>query len=206
MMEKGLLIVLSGPSGVGKGTINKRVRELMPQIQKSISVTTRPIRPNEVNGQHYHFISQNEFDNLIKENELLEYAKVYQNYYGTPKKPVINALENGIDMIFELDIQGARLIKQAYDDCIRIFITPPSIEELHNRLNNRGTETEEVKALRLSETKKELIEAKYYDYMVINNDIEKAAKQIVAIISAEKARTLRNEQKINKLIQGDNII
>ena len=205
-MEKGLLIVLSGPSGVGKGTINKRVRELMPQIQKSISVTTRPIRPNEVNGQHYHFISQNEFDNLIKENELLEYAKVYQNYYGTPKKPVINALENGIDMIFELDIQGARLIKQAYDDCIRIFITPPSIEELHNRLNNRGTETEEVKALRLSETKKELIEAKYYDYMVINNDIEKAAKQIVAIISAEKARTLRNEQKINKLIQGDNII
>jgi len=205
-MEKGLLIVLSGPSGVGKGTINKRVRELMPQIQKSISVTTRPIRPNEVNGQHYHFISQNEFDNLIKENELLEYAKVYQNYYGTPKKPVINALENGIDMIFELDIQGARLIKQAYDDCIRIFITPPSIEELHNRLNNRGTETEEVKALRLSETKKELIEAKYYDYMVINNDIEKAAKQIIAIISAEKARTLRNEQKINKLIQGDNII
>ena len=205
-MAKGLLIVLSGPSGVGKGTINQRVRELSPDIKKSVSVTTRLQRPNEKDGIHYHFISQNEFDNLIKNNGLLEYAKVYQNYYGTPKKPVIDALEKGIDMIFELDIQGARLIKQAYDDCVRIFITPPSIEELQNRLNNRGTETEEVKALRLSETIKELNEAKYYDYMVVNNDVEKAAKTIIDIISAEKARTLRNENKINKLIQGDNII
>ena len=205
-MAKGLLIVLSGPSGVGKGTINQRVRELSPDIKKSVSVTTRLQRPNEKDGIHYHFISQNEFDNLIKNNGLLEYAKVYQNYYGTPKKPVIDALEKGIDMIFELDIQGARLIKQSYDDCVRIFITPPSIEELQNRLNNRGTETEEVKALRLSETIKELNEAKYYDYMVVNNDVEKAAKTIIDIISAEKARTLRNENKINKLIQGDNII
>ena len=206
MMAKGLLIVLSGPSGVGKGTINQRVRELSPDIKKSVSVTTRLQRPNEKDGIHYHFISQNEFGNLIKNNGLLEYAKVYQNYYGTPKKPVIDALEKGIDMIFELDIQGARLIKQSYDDCVRIFITPPSIEELQNRLNNRGTETEEVKALRLSETIKELNEAKYYDYMVVNNDVEKAAKTIIDIISAEKARTLRNENKINKLIQGDNII
>lgn len=206
MMAKGLLIVLSGPSGVGKGTINQRVRELLPYIKKSVSVTTRPQRPNEKEGLHYHFITQEEFDNLIKNNGLLEYARVYQNYYGTPKKPVINALEKGIDMIFELDIQGARLIKQAYDDCVRIFITPPSIEELQNRLNNRGTESEEVKALRLSETKKELLEAKYYDYMVINNDVEKAANTIIDIISAEKARTSRNENKINKLIQGDNIL
>lgn len=205
-MAKGLLIVISGPSGVGKGTINQRVRDLLPNLKKSVSVTTRPKRPNEIDGVHYHFISQAEFDNLIKNNGLLEYAKVYQNYYGTPKKPVLDALENGIDMIFELDIQGARLIKQAYDDCVRIFIAPPSIEELHNRLNNRGTETEEVKALRLSETKKELMEAKYYDYIVINNDIEKASKAVIDIINAEKLKTIRNEDIINKLITGEKII
>ncbi|HEY8389607.1 MAG TPA: guanylate kinase [Clostridia bacterium] len=205
-MAKGLLIVISGPSGVGKGTINQRVRDLLPNLKKSVSVTTRPKRPNEIDGVHYHFISQADFDNLIKNNGLLEYAKVYQNYYGTPKKPVLDALENGVDMIFELDIQGARLIKQAYDDCVRIFIAPPSIEELHNRLNNRGTETEEVKALRLSETKKELMEAKYYDYIVINNDIEKASKAVIDIINAEKLKTIRNEDIINKLITGEKII
>lgn len=205
-MTKGLLIVLSGPSGVGKGTINQRVRELLPYIKKSVSVTTRPKRPNEIDGIHYNFITHNEFDNLIKNDGLLEYAKVYHNYYGTPKKPVLEALEKGIDMIFELDIQGARLIKQAYDDCVRIFIAPPSIEELQNRLNIRGTETEEVKALRLSETKKELMEAKYYDYMLINNDVEKAAKTVIDIIYAEKAKTSRNNDKIDKLIQGDNIL
>lgn len=205
-MAKGLLIVISGPSGVGKGTINQRVRYLLPNLKKSVSVTTRPKRPNEIDGVHYHFISQADFDNLIKNNGLLEYAKVYQNYYGTPKKPVLDALENGVDMIFELDIQGARLIKQAYDDCVRIFIAPPSIEELHNRLNNRGTETEEVKALRLSETKKELMEAKYYDYIVINNDIEKASKAVIDIINAEKLKTIRNEDIINKLITGEKII
>lgn len=205
-MSKGILLVLSGPSGVGKGTVNKRVRELLPNLKNSISVTTRPKRPNEIDGVHYHFISQEEFDNLVKNDGLLEYAQVYQNFYGTPKKPVLQALDNGEDMIFELDIQGARLIKQAYNDCVRIFISPPSIDELVNRLNLRGTETEEVKSLRLSETKKELEEARFYDYLVVNNDIEEAAQKIVEIISAEKAKTSRNKDKIDKLLKGDSII
>ncbi|HEY8444357.1 MAG TPA: guanylate kinase [Clostridia bacterium] len=202
-MSKGLLIVLSGPSGVGKGTVNKRVRELLPNLRKSISVTTRPQRPNEIDGVHYHFITKEQFDELVKNDGLLEYAQVYQNFYGTPKKPVLEALEKGEDMIFELDIQGARLIKQSYDDCVRIFISPPSIEELNKRLNLRGTETEEVKALRLSETKKELEEAKLYDYLVVNSDVEEAAQKIVDIISAEKAKTSRNIDKIEKLLKGE---
>ncbi|HHW90191.1 MAG TPA: guanylate kinase [Clostridiales bacterium] len=205
-MSKGILIVLSGPSGVGKGTVNKRVRELLPNLKKSISVTTRPRRPNEIDGVHYHFITQEQFDALVKDDGLLEYAQVYQNFYGTPKKPVLEALEKGDDMIFELDIQGARLIKQTYNDCVRIFISPPSIDELSNRLNQRGTETEEVKALRLSQTKQELEEASFYDYFVVNNNIDKAAKKVVDIISAEKAKTSRNKNKIDKLLKGENII
>ncbi|HEY8424008.1 MAG TPA: guanylate kinase [Clostridia bacterium] len=204
-MSQGLLIVLSGPSGVGKGTVNKRVRELLPNLKKSVSVTTRPRRPGEIDGVHYHFITKEQFDDLVQNDGLLEYAQVYQNFYGTPKKPVLEALEKGEDMIFELDIQGARLIKKAYSDCVRIFISPPSIEELANRLNLRGTETEEVKALRLSETKKELEEAKYYDYIVVNNDIDEAAKKIVEIISAEKAKTSRNIDKIDELLKGGSI-
>jgi guanylate kinase len=202
-MSKGLLIVLSGPSGVGKGTVNKRVRELFPNLKKSVSVTTRPQRPNEIDGVHYHFITKEKFDELVKNDGLLEYAQVYQNFYGTPKKPVLEALEKGEDMIFELDIQGARLIKQAYNDCVRIFISPPSIDELNNRLNIRGTETEEIKALRLSETKKELEEARFYDYLVINNNIEEAAQKIADIISAEKAKTSRNIDNIDKLLKGE---
>lgn len=202
-MSKGLLIVLSGPSGVGKGTVNKRVRELLPNLKKSVSVTTRPQRPNEIDGVHYHFITKEKFDELVQTDGLLEYAQVYQNFYGTPKKPVLEALEKGEDMIFEIDIQGARSIKKSYNDCVRIFISPPSIEELNNRLNLRGTETEEVKALRLSETKKELEEARFYDYLVVNNDIEEAAQKIVDIISAEKAKTSRNIDKIDKLLKGE---
>ncbi|HEY8419414.1 MAG TPA: guanylate kinase [Clostridia bacterium] len=202
-MSKGLLIVLSGPSGVGKGTVNKRVREILPNLKKSVSVTTRPQRPNEIDGVHYHFITKEKFDELVQTDGLLEYAQVYQNFYGTPKKPVLEALEKGEDMIFEIDIQGARSIKKSYNDCVRIFISPPSIDELNNRLNLRGTETEEVKALRLSETKKELEEARFYDYLVVNNDIEEAAQKIVDIISAEKAKTSRNIDKIDKLLKGE---
>ncbi|NLC16664.1 MAG: guanylate kinase [Clostridiales bacterium] len=205
-MSKGILIVLSGPSGVGKGTVNKRVRELLPSLKKSISVTTRPKRPDEKDGVHYHFVTQEQFDALVKNDGLLEYAQVYNNFYGTPKKPVLEALEKGEDMIFELDIQGARLIKQAYNDCVRIFISPPSIDELSNRLDQRGTETEEIKALRLAQTKQELEEARFYDYFIVNNNIEEAAKKVVDIISAEKAKTSRNKNKIDKLLKGESII
>ena len=198
--------VLSGPSGVGKGTVNKRVRELLPSLKKSISVTTRPKRPDEKDGVHYHFVTQEQFDALVKNDGLLEYAQVYNNFYGTPKKPVLEALEKGEDMIFELDIQGARLIKQAYNDCVRIFISPPSIDELSNRLDQRGTETEEIKALRLAQTKQELEEARFYDYFIVNNNIEEAAKKVVDIISAEKAKTSRNKNKIDKLLKGESII
>ena len=126
----------------------------------------------------------------------MEYAQVYNNFYGTPKKPVLEALEKGEDMIFELDIQGARLIKQAYNDCVRIFISPPSIDELSNRLDQRGTETEEIKALRLAQTKRELEEARFYDYFIVNNNIEEAAKKVVDIISAEKAKLLEIKIKL----------
>lgn len=202
-MSKGLLIVLSGPSGVGKGTINAQVRSMMPSLQKSISVTTRSSRPNETNGVHYHFITQKRFEELVKENGLLEYAQVYQNYYGTPKKPVMEALDKGIDIILEIDIQGARQIKQAYNECVRIFITPPSIAELKNRLEIRGTESNEARNIRFAESTKEIQEAILYDYLIINDDVLTAAKSVTAIINAEKCKTSRNEDIINSLIKGD---
>lgn len=199
--NKGLLIVLSGPSGAGKGVIYNSVIERMPNIKKSISVTTRQPRPHEIDGIHYHFITIEKYRKMIADNEFLETASVYNNYYGTPKKPVFKMLENGDDVMFELDVFGAKEIKSKYPDCITIFIMTPSFKVLEQRLRGRNTETEDSISTRLGNAKQELKEYKSYDYFVINDDIDEAIADVISIIRAEKRRTDKNEDIILKMLK-----
>ncbi len=186
-MPKGLLFVVSGPSGAGKGTICRRLLQKM-DIDLSISMTTRKPRPQEVEGENYYFISEEEFLEIIKNDGFLEYAKVYGNYYGTPKEMVTQKLENGRDVVLEIDIQGALQIKASYPDGIFIFILPPSMAELRKRITGRGSETENDINLRLGETLKEVAYIDKYDYCVVNGEIDEAVNRVAAIIIAEHSR------------------
>lgn len=199
--HKGLLIVLSGPSGAGKGVIYNSVIERMPNIKKSISVTTRAPRPHEIDGIHYHFINIDQYRKMIANNEFLETASVYRNFYGTPKEPVFKMLENGDDVMFEIDVFGTKQIKAKYPDCIAIFVMTPSFKVLEQRLRGRNTETEDSILTRLGNAKHELKEYKTYDYFVINDDIDDAIEDVISIIRAEKRRINRNEELINKMLE-----
>lgn len=199
-INKGLLIVLSGPSGAGKGTVNASVRSKLSGLHKSVSVTTRAPRNGEIEGVHYYFKTVDEYEEMLKAGELLETASVYGNYYGTPKKEVLNKLGQGLDVILEIDIQGAHQIKSAYPECVRIFIVPPSIDELKARLIGRNTETPEAISRRMSETITEIAESQKYDYLVINDDVARATTDVITIINAEKRKTMRNQNLINRFL------
>ena len=184
----GLLIVISGPSGVGKDTVLRRLFELAPQLKYSVSYTTRPPRPGEVDGQSYSFISEPEFLRLIEQKEFLEWARVYDHYYGTSRRRVEDALNRGDDIVLKIDVHGATFVRKRKPDGLFIFITPPSTEELLNRLTGRNTETPEALALRQKEALIELGLAKDYVHVVCNRDVEETAREILAMIAAEHAR------------------
>lgn len=198
-MESGLLVVISGPSGSGKGTICKRLIEVMDNIKVSVSATTRKPRVGEIEGINYFFIDEEKFIHKINNDEFLEYALVYGNYYGTPKKEVLNELENGKDIILEIDIQGALNVKKNYPKGVFIFILPPSIKELKNRIEGRGTDSNEVILRRMECVYEELNYAFQYDYVVLNDEVEAAVEKIKGIISAEKNKAIRNQALINKI-------
>ena len=198
-MESGLLVVISGPSGSGKGTICKRLIEVMDNIKVSVSATTRKPRVGEVEAINYFFIDEEKFIQKINNDEFLEYASVYGNYYGTPKKEVLNELENGKDIILEIDIQGALNVKKNYPKGVFIFILPPSIKELKNRIEGRGTDSNEVILRRMECVYEELNYAFQYDYVVLNDEVEAAVEKIKEIISAEKNKAIRNQALINKI-------
>jgi guanylate kinase len=198
-MESGLLIVISGPSGSGKGTICKKLIEEMQNIKVSVSATTRIPRAGEVDGRNYFFLDEDNFLNKIKKDEFIEYACVYGNYYGTLKNEVLKELENGKDIILEIDIQGALNVKKDYPDGVFIFILPPSIEELKNRIEARGTDSKEVILKRMECVYEELNYAFQYDYVVLNDEVEIAVNKIKNIISAEKNKALRNQALIQKI-------
>ncbi len=186
-MGKGLLFVVSGPSGTGKGTICKALVE-KAAIALSVSMTTRKARSNEVNGKNYYFVSNAEFQDCVQDSGFLEFAEVYGNYYGTPKKPVYDLLELGKDVVLEIDIQGALRIKEVCPKAIFIFILPPSMTELRKRITGRGSESQDVIDLRLGEALEEVAYIDKYDYCVVNDEVDKAVEKIIAIMNAEHYR------------------
>ncbi len=191
--DKGLLLVISGPSGTGKGTVCKRLLEKNKDIFLSVSATTRKPREGEIDGVSYHFYDEDKFRNLIAKNQFIEWAAFCDNYYGTPKAPVMENIDNGRDVMLEIEIEGAMKVRAKHPEGVYIFLFPPSIEALEERLKGRGTETDEVIAKRLARAKEEFKMCTKYNYYVVNDDLEKAVEEIEAIIVAEKARKERNQ-------------
>ena len=185
---KGKLVIISGPSGVGKSTICKRIVERLNDVYLSVSVTTRPKSVTERDGRDYWFISRQEFQERIDKGLLLEYAKVFGHYYGTPKEKVVEALEAGKVVILEIDVQGARQVKAVFPDAVMVFILPPSARELAERLGRRGREGAEAAEKRLNEASAEIAAAwQYYEHMVINEDLQQAVNECVQIIESRKS-------------------
>ncbi|MZK50718.1 guanylate kinase [Clostridium beijerinckii] len=193
---RGLLIVISGPSGAGKGTICKRFMEKNKDVMLSVSATTRSPRAGEVEGINYFFMSKEQFVEKIESNDFLEYAEVYDNYYGTPKSNVEEMLEDGKDVILEIDIQGALEVKENTREGVFVFILPPSMEELKQRIINRGSETQESLMKRFKSAYKEINFISKYNYAVVNDKVEIAVEKLEAIISAEKCRVDRIKDSI----------
>jgi guanylate kinase len=179
------LIVLAGPTAVGKGTVVKYILEHYPNVHLSVSATTRAPRPGEVEGESYYFLTHEQFDAMIAAGDMLEYAVVHgQNKYGTPKQPVVAALAAGRQVILEIDIQGARQVKKAWPEAKLVFIAPPSWDELVSRLKGRGTETAEEQARRLETAKLELSAQDEFDYVVINDEVARCASEVVDLMQA----------------------
>ncbi len=186
MSNRGLLVVYAGASGVGKGTIMKKLLAADPNIRLSVSATTRAPRKGEVNGREYYFVTREEFENLIAKDGFLEHAEYVGNCYGTPKEPVFRMLDEGLDVFLEIELKGFLQIKESCPDCLSIFIVPPSFEELQARLEGRGTETPEVIAARLKTAREELEHHHLFDYVVVNDDVDRAVKEVLSIISDRK--------------------
>lgn len=188
MQEKGKLIVISGPSGAGKSTVVFKAIEGREDVCFSTSVTTRKPRPGEVDGREYFFVDPDRFKEMVENDELLEHAEYVANSYGTPRAYVEEKLEAGLNVLLDIEVQGARQVHEKMPDAVKIFIIPPSLEELEKRLKGRGTDTERAIEARLIRARQEYQEADFYDYLIINDDADKAAKELSAIILAEHCR------------------
>ena len=196
-MKKGRIIILSGPSGVGKGTVLREVMSRNPELRFSISATTRPIRPSETDGVNYYFITKERFEEMIANDELLEHVSYAGNYYGTPEKPINEAIDKGISVILEIEVQGALQVMRRRPDALSVFIAPPSYEELERRLTGRGDTAPEIAAERLKIALWECEQAKQYQYIIVNDTVEQAAKQMEAILTAESSeyQTISSEEE-----------
>ena len=204
MTEKGLLLVLSGPSGVGKGTVKSAiVKNKVFPFEYSVSMTTRKPRPGEVNGKDYYFVSQERFKQAIKQNELLEYNQYVNNFYGTPMAPVEKMLDAGKDVLLEIDVNGAKKVRKQMPDGVFIFLTPPDLHTLHTRLENRGTESEDVIMGRIKQARQEILVMQDYDYAVVNDTVANAVDHIKAIVEAEHVSVKRVINTYRKMVKED---
>ena len=202
MKQKGILLVVSGFSGAGKGTLMGRLLETYDQYALSVSATTRDPRPGEEDGVHYFFKTKEEFEQMIAADALIEHACYVSNYYGTPKAYVEDQLENGRDVILEIEIQGALKIKEKYPDAVLIFVTTPTADELKNRLTGRGTETAEVIESRLARASEESAGMEAYDYLLINDDLDECVKDLHGIVTAEHKKAARQADLIAQIQNG----
>ena len=192
MFREGLLVVVSGPSGTGKGTLLSSIKQTEKSMKFSVSATTRSPRSGENDGVNYFFKTHVEFENMIKNGELVEWVKYCDNYYGTPKKCIEDTVKAGFDCLLEIEVEGALNIKTIYPDCVSIFILPPSFEELRRRIEDRGTEKPEVIEKRMEKALKEIKYVDKYDYVVVNDRIEEAVNNIRSILVSEKLMLKRN--------------
>jgi guanylate kinase len=204
MTDRGLLLVLSGPAGVGKGTVCKALRERMPNLVYSVSATTRNPRPGEVEGVNYFFKTKEEFRRMIEQDELLEWAEYVGNYYGTPRAFVESMLDAGRDVILEIEVQGALQVKKKFPQGTFLFLAPPDLEELENRIVGRGTESEEIIRRRMEVARSEIELMDHYDYVVVNDEIDCACQRIEAIITAEHLKKDRQVHKYRKWLKEVN--
>ena len=205
--RRGLMLVLSSPSGAGKSTIARNILENVPGFELSVSVTTRSRRPSEIGGVHYHFISQRDFEMRRDGGELLEWAQVHGNFYGTPRGPVEQALAAGRDMLFDIDWQGAEQLRQKMpEDIVSIFVLPPTMKELLSRLKRRAEDPDDVIATRLANARSEIEQWRNYDYVIVNDDLNRAYDSVRSIILAERLKSGRRpglEGFVNTLLQEE---
>ena len=199
--SRGTLFVVSSPSGGGKGTIIQRVLDVVPNLSYSVSFTTRAPRPGEADGREYFFVNRDVFDEMVGAGEFLEWACVHGNYYGTAKRQVVEETAAGIDIILEVDVQGAASVRQLLLDSVSVFILPPSYEVLRERLIARGTDTPEELGVRLRNAPTELRQYSAFDYVIINDEVDRAAAQLASIIYAERARCVRQENLVRAVIE-----
>ena len=204
--RRGIMVVLSSPSGAGKTTLTKQILNTSKNILMSVSATTRQPRPGEVDGEDYIFLSKSKFSEMIDNDEFLEYAKVFDNFYGTPRAPVEDALAGGFDIVFDIDWQGAQQLTQAAaNDLVKIFILPPNMQELENRLRSRAQDSDDVIARRMAKSENEISHWAEYDYIIINEDITEAIEELKTIVNAERMKRLRQPwlgSFVKKLVTG----
>ncbi len=203
---KGLLIVISAPSGTGKTTLTHMLLKEFPDMEFSVSYTTRKPRPGEVNGKDYFFVDRETFEKMVEEGDFLEWAEVYGNLYGTSKSQVLKALNEGKDILLDIDTQGALQVKKNFPEAVLIFILPPSFKELERRLRSRGTDDEETIEKRLRIARKEVERAPLYDYIVVNDVLENAYEKLRSIVIAEKCKTERLKGQFEKLVKDPEMV
>lgn len=197
---RGQLFVISAPSGAGKTSLIKALRERRPELALSVSHTTRPRRDGEVNGEHYHFVDISQFEAMLAQEAFVEHAKVFDNYYGTSRAAISEQLDRGRDLILEIDWQGAAQVKKLFPEAIFIFILPPSTAELEARLRNRASDDDEVIARRLAEARREMQQCHWYDYLVINDDFDRSLDELDSLFTAAMLETDRQRERHPELI------
>ncbi len=201
---EGILFVVSAPSGAGKTSLCRELVDSFNDLRQSVSFATRKCRQGEVDGVDYHFVTSETFQTMIDQQQFAEWAEVHGNFYGTSLQTLENAAENGIDLLLDIDCQGAAQIKKNFQRGVFIFILPPDYDVLEKRLRHRGTETDDVIQRRLANARKEIPEARWYDYLVVNDDFESAKKRLIAIVTAERCRSDRTAYLLNKFeFKGD---